>query len=100
MGRGKEKEKEKEREDYLDSRMGNCAGSPKTKGDNDALPAPEPAKDELAQVIDEEPRLQPEEKKEDGHDDKHASSLVSLLDEKEKKKEAKENERAIEVPSE
>lgn len=74
--------------------MGNCAGSPKTKGDNDALPAPEPAKDELAPVTDEEPKLQPEEKKEDGYDDKqnhggdnsvvddnNASSLVSLLDE-------------------
>ena len=74
--------------------MGNCAGSPKTKGDNDALPIPEPAKDDLAPVTDKEAKLQPEEKKEDGHDDRQnnggdnsvvddndASSLGSLPDE-------------------
>jgi hypothetical protein len=74
--------------------MGNCAGSPKTKGDNDVLPIPEPAKDDLAPMTEKEAKLQLEEKKEDGHDDRQnnggdnsvvddndASSLGSLPDE-------------------
>jgi hypothetical protein len=52
--------------------MGNCAGSPKTKADHDAVPAPEPAKEEsLAMTTNEEAKLQPQEKKEVnvGHQD-------------------------------
>lgn len=52
--------------------MGNCAGSPKTKADHDAVPTPEPAKEEsLAMTTNEEAKLQPQEKKEVnvGHQD-------------------------------
>lgn len=50
--------------------MGNCAGSPKTKADYDAVPAPEPAKEESLAMTNEEAKLQPQEKKEVGHDEK------------------------------
>lgn len=70
--------------------MGNCGSLPKTKGDNDAVPAPEPAEEET--VVKEEVKPQIEEVKKDDAtvekqtdggvnpaDDNKGSSLGSLF---------------------
>lgn len=73
--------------------MGNCGSLPKTKGDNDAVPAPEPAEEET--VVKEEVKPQIEEVKKDDAtvekqtdggvnpaDDNKGSSLGSLFSNK------------------
>uniref|UniRef100_A0A2N9EG94 Uncharacterized protein n=1 Tax=Fagus sylvatica TaxID=28930 RepID=A0A2N9EG94_FAGSY len=82
--------------------MGNCGSAPKTKGDNDAVPAPEPVEETVNAADLQEVKSQEEEKIDGGEksaDENKGPSLGSLLDQTEKKKEAEEKDKTIEGAS-
>merc|ERR1712183_180952 len=87
--------------------MGNCGSAPKTKGDDDAVPAPEPVEETVNAANLQEEKSQEEEKKDDAKidggeksaDENKGPSLGSLLDQTEKKKEAEEKDKTIEGAS-
>merc|ERR1712183_1043976 len=85
--------------------MGNCGSAPKTKGDDDAVPAPEPVEETVNAANLQEEKSQEEEKKDDAKidggeksaDENKGPSLGSLLDQTEKRRKQKRRIRPSKV---